>query len=379
VLQNPLIDIAIGLTLMYLVLSLVCTIVNEFIATKLKLRSKSLAAGLQELLDDPIVRNAFYDHGMISGTSKALEMCGQVSLMGAVPASPATTVTAAPNVTQAAGPAAAAGAPATPTLPAAPTAETQPGQHPSYLSSETFVLALVGCLTGTRVAAGAQVPTFAETQAVIEKLAPSKIKSALVASLIVAEGDFEKFRKSLTTWFDDSMERLSGAYKRHLKLISIVVGFAVALAINADTFAVGYALWSNPALRGQMVAVADKTVHDGLTDAAKSRTSEADSQTPTFSDVSSAVKKANTTLRPMLPLGWSVEQWLEQGETSSAKPAAPRSQRLIVGSALLKVAGLFVTALALSLGAPFWFDVLSKVVNIRGAGVRPERSDRVRK
>ncbi len=378
-LQNPLIDIAIGLTLMYLVLSLVCTIVNEFIATKLKLRSKSLAAGLQELLDDPGVRNAFYDHGMISGTNKALEMCGQVSLMGAAPASPAANVTAAPNVTQAAGPAAAAGAPAAPTLPAAPTAATQPGQHPSYLSSETFVLALVGCLTGTRVAKGAQVPTFAETQAVIQDLPPSKIKSALIASLILAEGDFEKFRKSLTTWFDDSMERLSGAYKRHLKLISIVVGFAVAVALNADTFAVGYALWSNPALRSQMVSVADKTVQDGLAKASQARTSQTTSQAPTFSDVASAVKDANKALRPMLPLGWSVEQWLDQGETSPAKPAAPGPQRLIVASVLLKVAGLFVTALALSLGAPFWFDVLSKVVNIRGAGVRPERSDRVRK
>jgi hypothetical protein len=280
VLQNPLIDIAIGLTLMYLVLSLVCTIVNEFIATKFKLRSKSLAAGLQELLDDPVVRNAFYDHGMISGTSKALEMCGQVSLMGAAPASPATTVTAAPNVTQAAGLAAATGAPATPTLPAASTAETQPGQHPSYLSSETFVLALVGCLTGTRVAAGGQVPTFAETQAVIQDLPPSKIKSALIASLILAEGDFEKFRKSLTTWFDDSMERLSGAYKRHLKLISILVGFGVAVALNADTFAVGYALWSNPALRSQMVSVADKTVQDGLAKASQARTSQTRSQGP---------------------------------------------------------------------------------------------------
>ena len=40
-----------------------------------------------------------------------------------------------------------------------------------------------------------------------------------------------------------------------------------------------------------------------------------------------------------------------------------------------KFAGWFMTGLALSLGAPFWFDLLSKFVNIRGAGVKPERQD----
>lgn len=34
--------------------------------------------------------------------------------------------------------------------------------------------------------------------------------------------------------------------------------------------------------------------------------------------------------------------------------------------------GLFITALMLSLGAPFWFDLLKKLVAIRGAGVKPE-------
>ena len=67
--QNAAIDVAIGLVLMYLVLSLLCTVVNEFLANKFDLRSKSLAAGLKELLDDPVVHDAFYDHGLIAGTS----------------------------------------------------------------------------------------------------------------------------------------------------------------------------------------------------------------------------------------------------------------------------------------------------------------------
>ncbi len=61
-------------------------------------------------------------------------------------------------------------------------------------------------------------------QTAIQNLPPSNIKDALVTSLTVAQGNFDQFRKHVATWFDDSMDRLSGAYKRHMKFISIVVG-----------------------------------------------------------------------------------------------------------------------------------------------------------
>ena len=37
-----------------------------------------------------------------------------------------------------------------------------------------------------------------------------------------------------------------------------------------------------------------------------------------------------------------------------------------------KVVGLLFTALAISLGAPFWFDMLNRVVSIRAAGRAPD-------
>ena len=33
-------------------------------------------------------------------------------------------------------------------------------------------------------------------------------------------------------------------------------------------------------------------------------------------------------------------------------------------------------AAALSLGAPFWFDLLNKFINLRGAGQKPARDDK---
>lgn len=419
-LQNAAIDIAIGLALMYLILSLLCTVINEYIATKLKLRAQSLAAGLQEILDDPIVRNAFYDHGLISGTQSALEKTSGIfkpmthlvtgvanltrrinPLAGPAPAAPAAptavlAVAAVPPIapgTPTDAPAIAAAAhavqaevPEVRAAPAAaPPAPTQIDDHPSYLSADTFVLALVGSLTGTRLAKDQSVPTFGDVKSAIEALPPSKVKSALLASLMAAGADFDAFRKNAAAWFDDSMERLSGVYKRNLKLISILVGFAVAVIINADTFAVGYTLWSTPSLRDEMAKVAATTVADGL---------PKQSTQTTTADVEKAFKSASDSLRPMLPIGWPISQWL--GLTQDTSAPTPGAQKQTVENApnkavttrtslqkigdflaflVTKIPGWFVTALALSLGAPFWFDILSKLINIRGAGVKPDRAD----
>lgn len=371
--QNSAIDVAVGLSLMYLVLSLFCTVVNEFIATRLDLRSRTLAAGLKELLDDPVVRNAFYDHGLISGTQKALANSRLVltrsapdattvatpapAAPAAVVAAPATAFARAPTAAAVASAVPEAAAPAAPA--AAPTAETQPGEHPAYLSAETFALALAGALTGTRLAQGQQTPGFADVKAAIEALPPSKIKSSLQASLMSAQGDFTVFRQSVTTWFDDSMDRLTGAYKGHLRLISILVGCALAVIMNADTFAAGYALWSDSALRGQMAQVAETAMRNGPSVATPE---QASSLPPT--DVASVYKKTVETLTP-LPIGWPMRDW----------PGAPSWSGTWIWFFVAKFAGWFATGLALSLGAPFWFDLLSKFINLRGTGVKPDRQD----
>jgi hypothetical protein len=351
--QNAAIDVAIGLILMYLVLSLLCTIVNEFIATKLKLRSASLKGGLQELLDDPTVRNAFYDHGLISGTSRALQ--SGAPLLRATPLAPAEAN--APAVDPRPGSAAAA-APAS----NAPDAAQQEGDHPSYLSADTFVLALLGSLTGTRVAQNQTIPTFDDVKNAIQALPPSQVKSALVANLMAAQSNFDAFRKNLATWFDDSMERLGGAYKRNLKVISIVIGCFVATMMNANTFTVAKALWSDSTLRAQIVQSAQSTVEKKPAQGVEKKPDQSDAPTP--ADIVNSFRNADQTLRP-LPIGW----------TTFHRPASDLGCWPIVGFIVTTLAGWFVTGLALSLGAPFWFDLLSKFINIRGAGAKPLRND----
>jgi hypothetical protein len=235
--------------------------------------------------------------------------------------------------------------------------------HPSYFSTNTFVLALLGSLTGGKTSADQPIPTLADLSAAIQKLPPSNLRDSLVINLTVAQGDFEKFREGVATWFDDSMDRLSGAYKRHLKLISIAIGCLVATVVNADTFVVGQALWSDNTLRAQMVQVADSTVKAGLP--ADSGTSQGPT-TPTADEIENRLAQVNRTLRP-LPIGWSFHANASLAELTHNIASKPLSYWP------LKLLGLFATGLALSFGAPFWFDALSTFMNIRAAGVKPTR------
>ena len=68
---SGLLDIAISLVCMYLVLSLICTTINEFIATFFKLRAKWLASAIQALIDNPDLRSAFHKHGLIANAISA--------------------------------------------------------------------------------------------------------------------------------------------------------------------------------------------------------------------------------------------------------------------------------------------------------------------
>jgi hypothetical protein len=275
--QNAALDVAIALALMYLMLSLLCTIINEYIASKLGLRAASLASGLQEILDDPSVRLKFYGHGLIAGSTNAVAKSDNLLMplmkkLGDLPAAVGSAATPA---------AAAAPAPDAKPVPQAP----PPKDHPSYISSTSFALALLGSLNTDK-----PIPGFDDVVSAVTNMKPGNLRSTLLSALSGAQGDLDKFRKNVANSFDDSMERLSGAYKRHLKLISIIVGLVVAVLLNADSFQVASTLWTDPVLRAQVVATAAATVGKGADSTSKK-------DEPKLADVVEG-------LRP-LPIGWT--------------------------------------------------------------------------
>jgi hypothetical protein len=372
-LQNAAIDVAIGLILMYLMLSLLCTVINEFIATKLSLRARSLAAALEKLLDDPGLYDRFYKHGLIVGSKRATAT-GTQSTTQAVFAAGSAAVEGVKEGVQRVRQMVGGAAPA-----AGSVAAGAKEDHPSYLSGRTVALALIGSLDPSK-----PIPTMQEIEDAAKKLQGTKIGDALLSSLTEAQKDIDKVRTSIATWFDDSMERLSGAYKRQLKWISMIIGLIVAVAFNADSFKVATTLWSDPARRASVAEVAKEITTRALPETG---------QPVNEAKLKQAIEDTNKTL-PALPIGWSCDPVQDGNAASTTKKAAdskdikgaPQAFKECVTNnfermtakptdGLVQILGWLLTAAALSLGAPFWFDLLGKFVNLRGAGNKPQRAD----
>jgi hypothetical protein len=347
-LQNAALDVAIALVVMYLTLSLLCTTINEFIATKLKLRARALAAALEQLLDHAPLRAAFYRHGLILSTRRATATGPQTTWNGVKAMAHAAWTTVVRDAR-----AETVGA-------ETPTAVG----HPSYIPGRSVALALIGSLDPAK-----PVPALDDVRFAVAELPQSAIRDTLEACLIEAGSDLDRFRASVATWFDDSMERLSGAYKRQLKWISMLVGLLVAVVFNADSVGVAATLWQDQALRASMMAVATRMTESSAPTVA--------SGVP--ADLRIALEKAEGDLRG-LPIGWKCprlerarEERASLGERLAAYwPCARDAAPTLRPTTIL---GWIMTAVALSLGAPFWFDLLQKFMNVRGAGARPRRED----
>ena len=224
-------------------------------------------------------------------------------------------------------------------------------RKPSYISSRVFALTLLdtfapphGAAHSEDLIARAKKALGHEGERAPGAPAPPAIVSRILQDALDEErAHTDRFRRSLERSFDEVMDRVSGWYKRRVQLILFVVAVALTAAMNADSFSIAQRLWKDPALRGAVVAQASQVVKNG-----KAECAQVDPQTPKTDAAAKCVAEVKNL---GLPLGWS-------------DATSPHD----LWSALGKILGLLVTAFALSLGAPFWFDLLGKVSNLRGAG-----------
>lgn len=292
---NAAMDVVIGLVLMYLCLSLVCTTVNELVATLLSWRARFLAAKIAQVVDELSLRSAFYENGLIRSAHGVSTSTGS-------------------------------------------------GGHPSYLSGTDFAMALLASLDTSK-----PLPAFEDIQSAVTKLPPSAIRDSLLCHVGNAQGSLDRLRTNIAVGFDQAMDRLGGAYQRRLKGVSFLVGLLLSLGLNADSVLVSNVLWHDSAIRQETVGLASNLAVDNV-----SQDRSAAKLLPLLADV----KATDEALRP-LPLGWSPEQHAANFDWQWG---------------LKKLFGILLTTLALTLGAPFWFDALSKLVNLRGTGRKPDRT-----
>jgi hypothetical protein len=349
---SSIIDIAMGLVFVYVLISLTCTAANELLASAVAWRARNLAEGLRNLLNGPDSAKRGpglkTDAGGGAGTL-AQELFDHPLMQGLY----------------------------------------RRNRPPSYIPSRTFALVLLDIVFRKQ----GQRPTTIEgiRKAVTDSHVSDHMKRVLYLLIddtaiavetglklkengVLDAGKLEtaaiQLQQKVEVWFNDSMERVSGWYKRKVQALTFVVAAVLTIALNVDSVAIVKALSADSTLRESIVAQAEKLAEQPpayvILPASGQTAPTAAPQDPAAATDAAFVRLQEhiATLKDSaLPIGWT------------EATAIPRTGR----DWLLKVLGLLLTMGAASLGAPFWFDVLNKIVTIRSVGKAPEETPKAPK
>jgi hypothetical protein len=193
----------------------------------------------------------------------------------------------------------------------------------------------------------------------IARLPASSVRQTLMMLAPGPGAEMADFERDLLAWFDHSMDRVSGWYKKKTQLVTILVAAGITVWANADTVGIAQKLYATPAIRQRIAQ---------------------DMPSKSQSEVTASQRAELGELT-----GWGAE-FVAFHRLKSGNPAAPPDDSfpgldLVASPSLFwawlwailpsHLLGWILTGVAVSLGAPFWFDVLNKFMNIRAAGTAP--------
>ncbi len=376
---SNIIDIAIGTSFVFMVLSVIGSAVTEAIATILSLRAVTLRRAIERLLKDRLMTEKLYTHPLIDGLT------------------------------------------------------SDDDTDPAYIPSELFARALVDVIAAWDDEKDKVVPPehwgmlkavvlipWKATHRFFRNLwprtnKPSNAPEVLITDLEQLRARFSKVQgidpgvraalsalladervkthddaiHRIATWFDHTMEGVGGWYKRTVTMIIAVVSLGIAIGLNVDTFVVVDSLSKDAVLRQSVASVvADsvkqgsaemKTVEEAIADrkAAAKQTPEEAAQAEKDRQTGELLRKRVVALKHGIdslgmPMGWP------EGPTWFCRSNGGEAcdQRLLPITFWgwgRRIAGWLFTAIAISLGAPFWFDLLNKFINLRAAAPPPAK------
>lgn len=280
---SVLLDVALGVILTFLVVSLLASAVTEGISALLELRHRTLRQGVQALLNDPkftgLARD-LYNHALISPFGS-----GMVETVGKLV------------------------------------------HPPAYIEPRQFGTALLDVLS-TKTSG----PT---TDDMIEAITDPQLKRTVQALQDRATRLGTHLSDELATWFDASMDRVGGWYKRQAQWISFWIALVLAAALNADAIHVAASLWDRPAVAAHVAEMAKRPTPPGMIELLTEL-------------------EANNSL-----IGWP---------ENATMPTTTGWALRLLGWALTAAATLF--------GAAFWFDLLQRIVQVRATGATPDEKKR---
>ncbi|HLP54702.1 MAG TPA: hypothetical protein VK151_06725 [Fluviicola sp.] len=320
---------------------------------------------------------------------------------------------------------------------------------PSYISSGMFSEVLVDLIAQESEKESPAATGVDENQKPVKQMMvrfkegvaamqPGEFKDLLQSFIDKSGQDYNQLKTQLENWYNDYMERVSGGYKLNQRKKFLLVGFVVAIMLNVDSIHLLRVLSLDDNLKNQLVMQAEKTA-DAYKDttktasdrlfvvnntdnqlaavmaAQKTKTKAAagtSTDSLTYSQLNDliqanhslaesrfakedstnkvTVQKLDSVLNLLsqlnVPIGWSTKSapvsWFCRD--SVAKTSITRQSPGIVryieernsigdGWAWTKyLIGIVISGISLSFGAPFWFDMLMKLVNVRRAGKAPK-------
>jgi hypothetical protein len=233
--------------------------------------------------------------------------------------------------------------------------------------------------------------------------------------------NLSNLKAELGRWYDDYMDRIGGQYKTNNRSKMIGLGLAVAIFLNVDTFHLTKVFFLNQELRNRMVVEAQKVASDyesapgnqeeKIDLVLKNIHLSADSpmvnqkifvqidsflnkQSKINLDSASKVRKDavfKALSRWDIPMGYNSDDaplsWFKKKSEKKATLHDYRNtaqENVLIeyfesrnaGSILgffKWLLGIIISGIALGYGAPFWFETLVKLINIRNAGQKPTK------
>ncbi len=382
---SSILDVAIGMAFIYLLLSLIASAMQEVLSAIVQARSANLEHGIRSLFsggtltDGTPVIEVLYNHGLIRGLYRdpRVDMPGSKAavvvdsrlrsfLRWFLQIQPTPPINGVSDVFL----------------------------LPSYIPARTFAVTLIDILNPDKMNGK---PPLENIEAHLSLLCVDlKQKSpedthrlaqailSLLADANTAKDAEQRFRANLENWYNDAMDRVSGWYKKYTQKILIVMGLLLAVAFNVDSIQVGKTLWFDKDMRQGLVSAAGTYVTDNTpvknTDQAAAPATRAaggaNAAAPGAAlDADGLKKHMETTVKAfnavstdyLLPVGWHYEKYT----WADYRALLSDPSRWDPFEILRRLAGWIITALALSLGAPFWFDTLNKFMVVRST-VKPQ-------
>ncbi len=280
-------------------------------------------------------------------------------------------------------------------------------KKPSYISQEAFTSTLVDIC---------RLKKYPESEKDLEKIEfgpvlPTSVKSVLDAFIREAyrttchEKDVDcrqaamdkKFRELISHWYEETMHRATGWYKRDAGKWLFWWGFAIALFLNADTFRLYRHFMVDSDARHIVKSQAAQFNSNSGEDNSFSQSTSDSIQTPMDSLHARLARHWNGEIKAMESthtFGWRFPVLLipssasdsASNQGSAMGPSTKNGGWKSIGLAFLKalpgklkiilraLPGLLATAVAVSFGAPFWFDLLTSALKLGGSGASARMS-----